>query len=322
METETILLIAETEAQRIDAYLAANTELSRSRIQKLIKDGAVERNGKPCKANAEVKPGDVIRLSVPPETDGALPEPGDIPLDGGYEDGDLAVVNKPKGMVVHPAPGNPSGTLVNALLSRFSTLSNTGGAVRPGIVHRIDRLTSGLLVVAKNDAAHEALAKQFALHTAHREYLCIVHGNLKEDSGTIDAPIGRHKTDRKRMAVTEDGRRAVTHWRVLERFGTETLLDVALETGRTHQIRVHMAYIKHPIVGDEVYGSAAPKLGLNGQALHGYRLTFVHPRTGEEMTFTAPLPEDFKTAIVRLGGTVPEPDNLIRQCSVSPGCVV
>ena len=171
-------------------------------------------------------------------------------------------------------------------------------------------MTSGLLVVAKNDFAHEALARQFADHTAHREYLCLVHGNLKEDSGTVDAPIGRHKTDRKRMAVTEDGRRAVTHWHVLERFGTETLLDVRLETGRTHQIRVHMAYIKHPILGDEVYGSPAPKLGLNGQALHGYRLTFSHPRTGETMSFTAPLPDDFITAIVRLGGSVPEPENL------------
>ena len=306
MTRETILLIAETEAPRIDAFLAVNTELSRSKLQKLIKDGAVERNGKPCKANTEVKPGDVIRIETPEDMDGLLPEPENIPLDVVYEDEDLAVINKPKGMVVHPAPGNPNGTLVNALLYRFQSLSGTGGEIRPGIVHRIDRLTSGLLVVAKNDAAHEALAKQFALHTAYREYLCIVHGNLKEDSGTVDAPIGRHKTDRKRMAVTEDGRRAVTHWRVLERYGTETLLDVALETGRTHQIRVHMAYIKHPIVGDEVYGSAAPKLGLNGQALHGYRLTFTHPATGEKMTFTAPLPEDFKTALKRLGG-IPEP---------------
>ena len=305
MTTETILLIAETEAPRIDAYLAANTEFSRSKLQKLIKEGAVEQNGKPCKANSEVKTGDVIRLHVPEESDDQLPEPENIPLDVVYEDEDLALINKPKGMVVHPAPGNTTGTLVNALLYRFRSLSGTGGGTRPGIVHRIDRLTSGLLVVAKNDAAHGALAKQFALHTAHREYLCIVHGNLKEDSGTVDAPIGRHKTDRKRMAVTEDGRRAVTHWRVLERFGTETLLDVALETGRTHQIRVHMAYIKHPIVGDEVYGSAAPKLGLSGQALHGYRLTFVHPRTGEEMTFTAPLPDDFMTALRRLGGNVP-----------------
>ncbi len=305
MTTETILLIAETEAPRIDAFLAANTEFSRSKLQKLIKDGLIEQNGKPCKANSEVKAGDAIRLHVPEENGDQLPEPENIPLDVVYEDADLAVVNKPKGMVVHPAPGNPSGTLVNALLYRFRSLSGTGGETRPGIVHRIDRLTSGLLVVAKNDAAHEALAKQFALHTAHREYMCIVHGNLKEDSGTVDAPIGRHKTDRKRMAVTEDGRRAVTHWRVLERFGTETLLDVKLETGRTHQIRVHMAYIKHPIVGDEVYGSAAPKLGLWGQALHGYRLTFVHPHTGEEMTFTAPLPDDFATALKRLGGAVP-----------------
>ncbi len=310
MTTETILLIAETEASRIDAYLAANTDLTRSKIQKLIKDDAVALNGKACKASSAVCAGDSIRILVP-ETDGdRLPEPENIPLDVVYEDDDLAVINKPKGMVVHPAPGNPSGTLVNALLYRFQTLSGAGGEIRPGIVHRIDRMTSGLLVVAKNDFAHEALARQFADHTAHREYLCLVHGNLKEDSGTVDAPIGRHKTDRKRMAVTEDGRRAVTHWHVLERFGTETLLDVRLETGRTHQIRVHMAYIKHPILGDEVYGSPAPKLGLNGQALHGYRLTFSHPRTGETMPFTAPLPDDFITAIVRLGGSVPEPENL------------
>ena len=310
MTTETILLIAETEASRIDAYLAANTDLTRSKIQKLIKDGAVALNGKACKASSAVCAGDSIRILVP-ETDGdRLPEPENITLDVVYEDDDLAVINKPKGMVVHPAPGNSSGTLVNALLYRFQTLSGADGEIRPGIVHRIDRMTSGLLVVAKNDFAHEALARQFAEHTAHREYLCLVHGNLKEDSGTVDAPIGRHKTDRKRMAVTEDGRRAVTHWHVLERFGTETLLDVRLETGRTHQIRVHMAYIKHPILGDEVYGSPAPKLGLNGQALHGYRLTFSHPRTGETMSFTAPLPDDFTTAIVRLGGSVPEPENL------------
>ncbi len=306
METETILLIAETEASRIDAFLAANTELSRSKLQKLIRSGDVLINGSTCKPNAEVRIGDAIRIRFEPETGDALPEPENIPLDVVYEDDDLAVINKPKGMVVHPAPGNPSGTLVNALLYRFRELSKSGGEIRPGIVHRIDRLTSGLLVVAKNDAAHEALAKQFALHTAHREYLCLVHGNLKEDSGTVDAPIGRHRTDRKRMAVTEDGRRAVTHWRVLQRFGTETLLDVKLETGRTHQIRVHMAYIKHPILGDEVYGSASSKLGLSGQALHGYRLTFVHPRTGEAMTYTAPLPEDFTVALKKLGGRIPD----------------
>ena len=307
MTTETILLIAETDAARIDAYLAENTEFSRSKLSKLIKDGAVLRNDRTCKPNTEVKMGDTIRIEAPMTEDAVLPEPENIPLDVVYEDDDLAVINKPKGMVVHPAPGNESGTLVNALLYRFGTLSEANGP-RPGIVHRIDRLTSGLLVVAKNDRTHEALSRQFADHSAHREYVCLVHGNLKEDSGTIDAPIGRHKTDRKRMAVVENGRRAVTHWRVLERFGTEALLDVALETGRTHQIRVHMAYIKHPIVGDEVYGSPAPKLGLNGQALHGYRLTFTHPKTEETMSFTAPIPEDFQTALKRLGSTVLQTD--------------
>ena len=300
MTTETILLIAETDAARIDAYLADNTEFSRSKLQKLIKDGAVFKNDRTCKPNTEVKAGDTIRIVAPITEGEVLPKAEDIPLDVVFEDEDLAVVNKPKGMVVHPAPGNETGTLVNALLYRFGTLSEANGP-RPGIVHRIDRFTSGLLVVAKNDAAHEALSRQFAAHTAHREYVCLVHGNLKEGSGTVDAPIGRHKTDRKRMAVVENGRNAVTHWRVLERFGAETLLDVALETGRTHQIRVHMAYIKHPILGDEVYGSPAPKLGLNGQALHGYRLTFTHPKTGELLSFTAPIPEDFRHALRLLG---------------------
>lgn len=299
--TETILLIAETNAARIDAYLAEQTELTRSKIQKLIKEGSVLKNETCCKANTEVHIGDVIRIDAPTCGAEEMPEPENIPLQIVYEDGDLAVINKPKGMVVHPAPGNTSGTLVNALLYHFKELSETGGAVRPGIVHRIDKLTSGLLVVAKNDAAHEALAKQFASHSAHREYLCIVHGNLKEDTGVIDAPIGRHPVDRKRMAVVENGRHAVTHWKVLERFGSQTLLDISLETGRTHQIRVHMAYCKHPILGDEVYGSAAPKLKLNGQALHGYRLTFTHPRTGREMTFIAPIPPDFQTALKLLG---------------------
>ncbi len=301
--TETNLLIAETDAPRIDVYLAENTEYSRSKLSKLIKDGSVFKNNQPCKPNTEVKAGDAIRIIAPIVDPAALPEPENIPLDVIYEDDDLAVINKPKGLVVHPAPGNEHGTLVNALLYRFGTLSDANGP-RPGIVHRIDRLTSGLLVVAKNDTVHEALSRQFADHSAHREYVCLVHGNLKEDFGTVDAPIGRHKTDRKRMAVVENGRNAVTHWRVLERFGTETLLDVSLETGRTHQIRVHMAYIKHPIVGDEVYGSAAPKLGLNGQALHGYRLTFTHPSTGNILSFCAPIPADFQTALKRLGSTV------------------
>lgn len=296
MQTETVLLIAEKPAARIDAFVAEQTELSRSKAQKLIKEQSVTQNGKPTSASADVRTGDVIRIEIPLTDSEALPTPENIPLEIVYEDSELAVINKPKGMVVHPAPGNESGTLVNALLYYFTKLSNSDAA-RPGIVHRIDKLTSGLLVVAKTDAAHEALAKQFQDHSAHREYVCLVHGNLKEDEGTIDAPIGRHPVDRKRMAVVENGRSAVTHWHVLERFGSITLLDVALKTGRTHQIRVHMAYQKHPIVGDEVYGSPAPKLKLNGQALHGYRLTFVHPKTGETMSFTAPVPEDFLSAL-------------------------
>ena len=299
MQTETLLLIAEQPATRIDSFLAENTELSRSKAQKLIKEQAVTQNGKPTSASADVRIGDVIRVEVPLADVSVLPTPENIPLEIVYEDDDLAVIHKPKGMVVYPAPGNETGTLVNALLYHFQSLSSAD-ATRPGIVHRIDKLTSGLLVVAKNDATHEALAKQFQDHSAHREYVCLVHGNLKEDAGTIDAPIGRHPVDRKRMAVVENGRNAVTHWRVLERFGTMTLLDVRLETGRTHQIRVHMAYQKHPIVGDEVYGSPAPKLKLNGQALHGYRLTFTHPKTGEAMSFTAPVPDDFRSALTAL----------------------
>ncbi|MBR0081644.1 MAG: RluA family pseudouridine synthase [Clostridia bacterium] len=307
MNAETVVLIAESDAPRADAYLASATDYTRSQLQKWLKDGALSVNGKQGKPNTAIRAGDTLRLAVPeaPET---VAVPQDIPLDIVYEDEDLCVIHKPKGMVVHPAPGNPDGTLVNALLFHFAELSGVGGAQRPGIVHRIDRDTSGLLVVAKNDTAHERLAAQFADHSAHRSYVCLVHGNWKEDSGTIDAPIGRHPVDRKRMAVVPNGRRAVTHWRVLQRYGEATFLAVELETGRTHQIRVHMAYSKHPILGDPVYGSTAPKLGLYSQALHGCRLTFTHPRTGETMVFTAPLPSDFETALRRLsdGGTLPD----------------
>lgn len=307
MSTETVAFVAEADAGRIDAYLAGVTEYTRSQLQKWLKDGAVLLQGKPAKPNASVKAGDTILIHVPQVQETEV-VPQDIPLDIAFEDEDLCVIRKPKGMVVHPAPGNPDGTLVNALLYHFKNLSSIGGTIRPGIVHRIDRDTSGLLVVAKNDFAHEKLAVQFAEHTARRSYVCLVHGNFKEDSGTIDAPIGRHPVDRKRMAVVKDGRRAVTHWSVLERYGDATFLHVELETGRTHQIRVHMAYAKHPILGDAVYGSTAPQLGLYSQTLHGYRLTFVHPRTEERMTFTAPLPEDFLTALKRLSnnGTMPE----------------
>ena len=247
-----------------------------------------------------VRLGDTVRYTVPEAKPIEL-VPEDIPLDIVYEDEDICVVNKPRGMVVHPAVGNESGTLVNALLYHFGDLSSIGGEIRPGIVHRIDKMTSGLLVVAKNDTAHERLARQFADHSAHRSYIALVAGNIREDAGTVDAPIGRHPTERKRMAVVENGRRAVTHFRVLYRFSSVTVLALELETGRTHQIRVHMAHIHHPVVGDQVYSSGKNALGMEGQALHGWRLQLTHPVTGEPMSFEAPLPEDMRRALKRLG---------------------
>jgi len=287
-------------SDRIDRYLAETTELSRSRAQSLIRDGQILVNGKTVKTNHVVSVGDTVTVFYPePVEIDALPEP--IPLNIVYEDADICVIDKPQGMVVHPAPGHASGTLVNGLLYHFGTLSSIGGALRPGIVHRIDRMTSGLLVVAKNDCAHQALAEQFKTHAAGRTYLALVDGNLREDNGTVDANIGRHPTDRKRMAVTPNGRDAVTHWEILERFGTHTLLRVRLETGRTHQIRVHMSYIHHPVTGDTVYGCAKKQFSLEGQALHGYRLRLCHPTTGEEMSFFAPLPAYFVNALRKLG---------------------
>ncbi len=299
MSAETRIWVAEASGARADAYLASISDYTRSQIQKWIKNGALLVNGIAVKPNAIIKKDDLIKLTVP-ETEQLEVVPQDIPIDIVYEDEALCVINKPKGLVVHPAAGNPDGTLVNALLYHFSSLSTIGGAIRPGVVHRIDKDTSGLLVVAKNDFAHEKLAKQFADHSARRTYLCIVHGNLKEDFGTVDAPIGRHPTDRKKMAVVKDGREAVTHWQVIARYGDMTFLRVKLETGRTHQIRVHMAYIKHPIAGDPLYGSKAPRLGLESQALHGYRLDLIHPISDKHMTFYAPLPEDMTTALKRL----------------------
>lgn len=285
---------------RLDALVAAKTELSRTQAQRLIREGSITLNGETVKPNATANAGDKIEICYPePETTDVVPE--DIPLDVCYEDKDLLVVDKPQGMVVHPAPGHADGTLVNALLYRVGDLSGIGGELRPGIVHRIDRMTSGLLVVAKNDFAHRALSDQFRVHTARRSYAAIADGNFKEDSGTIDAPIARHPIDRKKMAIVTGGREAVTHWRVAERYGTYTLLQIELETGRTHQIRVHLMSIGHPVTGDDVYGSAKRKLGLDGQALHGYRLTFVHPRTKESMAFYAPLPDYFSKAL-RIAG--------------------
>ena len=289
----------EKAGQRLDAFIAGETSFSRSAVQRMIDSGDVLLNMKEAPSKAKVKAGDEVSVTPPmPEITDILPQ--DIPLDIVYQDADIAVINKPKGMVVHPAAGNPDGTLVNAIMYHIKDLSGIGGEVRPGIVHRIDRMTSGLLVIAKNDNAHVFISDQLKTHAVSRVYYALCEGNFREDSGTVDAPIARHRTDRKKMAVDPNGRSAVTHWRVLERFGDMTLLRVELETGRTHQIRVHMAYIKHPIVGDEVYGHAKNSLGIVGQALHAGELRLTHPATGEEMVFTAPLPEEFVNALEKL----------------------
>ena len=290
-----MVLTADRSGERADAALARLApDLTRSAAQRLLEEGRVLREGRPLRKNDKLQAGDVLVLHLPEPQPVAL-EPEDIPLDIVYEDGDLLVINKPKGLVVHPAAGHWSGTLVNALLYHCrDSLSGINGELRPGIVHRIDKDTSGLLIVAKNDFAHQALAAQLQDHTLARTYVCLVVGGVREDSGVIDAPIGRHPTDRKKMAVTEkNSRHAVTHWRVLERFPGYTLLECRLETGRTHQIRVHMAYRNHPIVGDTVYGRPKPELGQDSQCLHARALTFRHPRTGETMTLTCPLPDYF-----------------------------
>ena len=284
-----MILTLDRSGERLDAALARLVpELSRSQAQRLIEQGAVTCGGRPVKKNEKLQPGDTLTLTLPEVQETAL-EAQQIPLDVCYEDADVIVVNKPKGLVVHPAPGHPDGTLVNALLAHCGdSLSGIGGERRPGIVHRIDKDTSGLIIAAKNDFAHASLAAQLKDHSLARTYVCIVCGNIREDSGVIDAPIGRHPADRKKMAVTEkNSRSAVTHWRVLERFGGYTLVECRLETGRTHQIRVHMAYRGHPILGDMVYGHKKPELGQDSQCLHARELTFVHPRSGERVTACA-----------------------------------
>ena len=286
-----------TYSGRLDAALAAESGISRAMAQKLIDSGACFVNGKPAKKSMRVSCGDVISAEMPePESDGVLPE--EITLDIVYEDDDLLVINKPKGMVVHPSAGHKGGTLVSALLYHCGdSLSGIGGVKRPGIVHRIDKDTSGLLLVAKNDASHLSLSKQIAAHTAARVYHTVVLGDVAE-GGTVDAPIGRSRKDRKKQAVTDDGKPAVTHYEVISRLGGLTYLKCRLETGRTHQIRVHMAYIGHPVLGDGVYGSlAAPQnkkhRGLDGQCLVAKEIGFVHPTTGEPMHFEIPLPDYF-----------------------------
>lgn len=306
MDQKLIQASAEHSGIRIDRFLSEQLpDHSRSYIQKLIKDGQVSIEGKAVKSNYKITGSEEIALLIP---DQVIPDilPEDIPLDILYEDQDLIVINKPKGMVVHPAAGHYSGTLVNALMYHCKDdLSGINGVMRPGIVHRIDRNTTGSLLVCKNDFAHNAIAEQLKVHSITRRYRAIVHGNLKDDQGTVDAPIGRHPIDRKKMAIEpRNGRNAITHYRVLERFGNYTYIECQLETGRTHQIRVHMSSIHHPIVGDDVYGPAkCPFSGLQGQTLHAQVLGFIHPRTGEYMEFSAPLPEYFENLLTKLRST-------------------
>lgn len=297
MITETSYLIsAENSGLRIDKFLSEQfPDKTRSNLQKLIEEGNILVDGKVVAKNYKLKAGNCLTVSIPePTTIDILPQ--DIPLDIIYEDEDLLVVNKPKGMVVHPAPGNYENTLVNALMYHCGdSLSGINGVIRPGIVHRIDKNTSGLLMIAKNDKAHQGLAEQIKEHSFLREYEAVVYGNLKEDSGTVNAPIGRHKLDRKKMCVTrENAREAVTHFEVLERFGTFTHIKCRLETGRTHQIRVHMAYLGHPVAGDDVYGPKKVITKLNGQCLHAKKIGFLHPITQEWMEFDSDLPEYFQ----------------------------
>ena len=285
---------------RLDAFLSADGALTRSQAARMIAEGRVRVNGKPAAKSARLSGGETVTVDVPQLRETALP-PQDIPLDVVYEDDDVIVVNKPTGLVVHPAPGHPDGTLVNALLHHCGdSLSGIGGEKRPGIVHRIDRDTSGLIIAAKNDAAHLALSAQLKDHSLSRTYECLVTGNMKQDSGTVDAPIGRSSADRKKMAVVPTGRRAVTHWEVVARYPGVTHLRCRLETGRTHQIRVHMAYIGHPILGDTVYGAKKPVPGLTGQCLHATGLRFVHPRTGEPVELHCPLPPEFTAMLQKL----------------------
>lgn len=297
----------ETGGKRLDAYIAENFDMSRSAAARLCEDGLVLVNGSPAQKKYSVSEGDKIDLTLPePEPLDALPE--DIPLDIIYEDDYIIVINKPSGMVVHPAPGNYTGTLVNALLYHCKdSLSGIGGVFRPGIVHRIDKDTSGLLVVAKCDEAHTALSEELKYHGIVREYRALVVGGFSEDTGTMDYPIGRHPVDRKKMAVIRDGsgsaREAVTHYKVLERFGNISYLALELETGRTHQIRVHMSYTGHALLGDEVYAKNKTQFEIkhpqlfDGQALHAVRLTLTHPKTKERMTFECPLPDKFERVL-------------------------
>ena len=303
MDENYICITAEESGERIDALLArALPSLSRSQVQKLLEQGMVTLNGRELKKNFRCSAGEGYEVLLPEPAELPL-IPQNIPLDVVYEDEDLIVVNKARGLVVHPAPGHPDGTLVNALLWHCGdSLSGIGGQRRPGIVHRIDKDTSGLLIVAKNDFAHQGLSAQLADHSLCREYEALVRGNFKQDCGTVDKPIGRHPIDRKRMAVTEkNAKPAVTHWQLLASYRGYSHILCRLETGRTHQIRVHMASIGHPLLGDFTYGAPSPEKGLEGQCLHARRLRFVHPRTGEHILLETELPAYFMDVLARLG---------------------
>ena len=301
MEPTLLQTSEEDRGARLDAFLArAMEDLTRSAAAKAIEEGRVLVSGKVPSKSLKLIGNETIEFT-PEEPAPIDAVPQDIPLDVVYEDDDVIVVNKPSGLVVHPAPGHSDGTLVNALLYHCgASLSGVGGALRPGIVHRIDRDTSGLIIAAKNDYAHQFLSAQLADHTLARTYECIVVGNLREDSGTVDAPIARDSRDRKRMAVVPGGRRAVTHWTVLARYPGYTHVQCRLETGRTHQIRVHMAYLGHPILGDTVYGAKKPVPGLTGQCLHAVGLQFIHPRTKELVSLSCPLPGEFTAALRKI----------------------
>lgn len=303
MEENILEVIAEESGERIDALLVRHLEgFSRSQVQRLLEKGKVTKAGEPVKKNLRSQAGDCYQIELPPpEPTELLPQ--DIALDVVLEDDDLVVVNKPRGMVVHPAPGHPDGTLVNALMFRCGDqLSGIGGALRPGIVHRIDKDTSGLIIVAKNDFAHQALSAQLSDHSLYREYEAVVHGSFKDSEGRIDRPIGRHPVDRKRMAVTEkNSKPAVTNWKLLASYRGYSHVQCRLETGRTHQIRVHMSSIGHPLLGDWLYGAPSPEKGLEGQCLHARRLSFIHPRSGKRITVESRLPEYFCSVLEKLG---------------------
>lgn len=286
--------------ERLDKFIAENSDISRSYAAKLCEDGLVFLGEKPLAKKYKITGGEEITIEMP-QTQELSAKPEDIPLNIVYEDSDVIVVNKPQGLCVHPAVGNESGTLVNGLMYHCGgKLSTLNGAIRPGIVHRIDKYTSGLLFVAKNDEAHIKLSEQLKDRKAMRKYVALVNGNIKEDTGTINKPIDRNPSDRKKMAIVDDGREAITHFNILERFGRYTLVECILETGRTHQIRVHMASIGHSIVGDPVYGIKKEKFNLSGQLLHAKTIGFVHPKTGKMMEFTSDLPEYFKDILEKL----------------------